>query len=162
MNESNGRLGWARIDGGQISFVGQGLHAIKPVEFGGEKYRLNFDADWSINPEFGRNLTVEVHDQLGKHHFCDVSVGFSVEEIAILNYAVIGPATKSKTLLHEWIEQNNQAFKKIVLEELAKPFIYKSRLYSSPITEFFGAEGTYHLLSACKIGGFQILLTKPY
>jgi hypothetical protein len=156
----NGRkLGWARVGKTRITYVGKNVTRTDTVWLDGQRCVLTFTADWSSDPEHGRNATVTIKHQSG-NAVCVVSIWFSVDDMLQLDVEPaeggrLAEATKSAMV--NWVRQNPIDFRETVLPRFVSPFLYEERLRGVQATEFFGPLQSRYQLRLLQTEGNAVL-----
>jgi len=151
---SSGKLGWARVMKTRITFVAPDITWTDSIAFGATTVQMTANADWSEEPEEGRNLYVELATLQGIQ-LCTVNIVFDLEKVLVLSLTSM---THSSSLLNatargltRWISRNKRVFIRTLLERLTKRFSYTSNLRGVQATQFFGPLDTRYKVYVARV-----------
>jgi hypothetical protein len=162
-----GKWGWARVAKTRISIIAPELILSNPVVLAGFRYRLGFEAVWQPSAGAHSNLKITVAPERDQSMACPLATidcWFGLDLLDILNVHVregIQNRCQSEAdHLREWLFDNPQEFRQIVLPHVLSPFKYSLNLYGPRADSFFGPLGTRFSLRLASIDGYEVLIAQ--
>lgn len=161
--QEQGKLGWGRVVKTRISYIGKGVSWSFDREdylIAGRYFKIRMEADWQLEPKFGRNIFFVVTD--GNDITCEVSCWFSLNEIEILVAEPFPSADAFMSDRQEFLSHfhaNSDAFKAHFTSLITTPFNYTSPFTGIDPSDFFTAGTDDVFLRAALVQGRPILLT---
>lgn len=149
--QDNGKLCWARVMTGRITFYQPSVLWAGYTLLDGKYYKATFEANWDLNILSDYNLSVRLDNALISREYGIILLWFDSKKLEIADMQF-----ESRGTLGDWMEENFDSFKDIILQKLISPFKFSKNLTGVKANEFF--DKTKYELRLGKIKNNPILL----
>lgn len=161
MDTESGRVSWARINKGRITYFSDVVSIGDKVSIGRWLCKLNFKSNWS-NAKFGHNLTITI-TYLGTNIKLVYKCHFDLKFLTDIYLNI----EKSKNHIEAdeiiaWNDEHNKEFSDSIAHHILSPFVYNKKLLGKQADDFFVSPSRYRKISLGLIKGFPILLSKKH
>lgn len=149
--KDTGKLCWARVVKGCITFYESSVSRSDLIQLDGKFYKVTFEANWYSSILSDYNLSVRFDNALFPTEYGIILLYFDSVKLKITDMQL-----ESRGILGDWMEENFESFKDLILQKLISPFKYKTNLAGVKANEFF--DKTNYELRLVKIESHPILL----
>lgn len=136
--ENTGKVGWVRVMKTKLTYYAQFLLLNGFIKVNGDSHDLRLEANWdsSTLPEY--NLVANFH-KIG----CEVYMWFDIKGLEIRE--ILSDTDADNSDLEDWITDNENLFKKKLIEKSLLPFQFKRNLQGPQADAFLGKNAKYSL-----------------
>lgn len=159
MDIESGRVSWARINKGRITYFSDVVSTSDRVSIGRWLCKLNFKSNWS-NVNFGHNLTITItylRTNIELVYKCHFDLNFLTN--IYLNIEKSKNHIEADEII-AWNEKHCEEFSDSIAHHILSPFLYNRKLLGKQADDFFVSPLRYRYISLGLIKGFPVLLSK--
>lgn len=133
--ENTGKLGWARVMKTRISYYEESIAWSGYTFLSKEQYKVTFYANWEQETLSRYNLEIRLDNAFFPARYGKIFAWFDSQKIEIIEIQV-----KWLKGFEEWMQENINVFKNIILEKLLTPFKYNKNLTGVEANKFLDAD----------------------
>lgn len=129
--ENTGKLGWARVMKTRITYYESSANWQDFTQLNKKFYKITFEANWDQRTLSDYNLSVRLDNALFHNEYGIILLWFDSEKLEVTDMQF-----ESRGILGDWMEENFDSFKDIILQKLISPFKYGENLTGVKANEF--------------------------
>lgn len=137
--KDTGKLGWARVTKTRITYFQQGVGSSE-ININGTNYEIAFVANWNWEELRNTNLVIQISKHVDSYNYkCEIHLWFDKD------LDIIKTSSSGLDFLENWINENPEIFKSIIIKRLLTPFKYKKNLSEKQADKFLKKLKNYKL-----------------
>jgi hypothetical protein len=163
MIEKTGKLGWARVGSGRITYVEHSLNRSDLLVRASDMFcQVTLLATWQDYIPGRHNLQVILAPLRGggKVH---ISCWFTPDSLRFIEFTPLPDNTIHSGDIEEictWAKDNTHVLEEEMAKAILTPFLYNEKLIGVQANEFFGPPGTEYYLRLAKLHGQPVLIAE--
>lgn len=150
------KVGWARVNKTQISFIGSEIDNLDTIKICNETYNVSVATHWSSDVQ--SNLVIKLTGS-SKHDKITLRTSFSIDKLNINSYTISDKRNIEKISL--FLEKNKNNIEREINTKLIRPFKYEKNLYGKSADKFFDKAGSSFMIKLAKLGDELFLVGNP-